>query len=105
MSNSTFAVWARFNCNGSPSMHACLLRVPEYVTFCGQDWNPMVSPHVEHLAYYQPVAVPEPNGKCFNCLAVSWTFAQQGSLCILQALSPYGEPIAPQLTFEEGVIG
>ena len=82
---TTFAVWAKHA--GNPNAAACLLVMPTYRTMCNQDWNPMVSPHVEHPAYYQPVVVSNPSGRCFTCLVKSWTFAQQGSLCILVGLT------------------
>ena len=106
----TFAVWARHA--GNPNASACLLILPDYRTVCGQDWRLDQMPEARH-AYYQPVSVPQPkrlvpvdgerylDSACSRCLERSWLLALHGELCILVDLTPYGQPVNPQLTMAD----
>ena len=103
----TFVVWAKHA--GNLNMAACLLTMPDYRTICEQDWRLDQMPEARH-AYYQPVAVPQPNrlvhltgerptdSACSRCLERSWLLALNGQLCILDRLTPYGQAVNPQLS-------
>ena len=104
---ATFAVWAKHA--GNLNMAACLLTMPDYRTMCNQDWRLAQMPEARHV-YYQPVVVPQPkrlvpvdgerflDNACGRCLERSWLLALNGELCMLDALTPYGQPVNPQLS-------
>ncbi len=107
---ATFAVWAKHA--GNLNAAACLLTMPDYKTICEQDWRLDQMPEARH-SYYQPVVVPQPghlvpvagtrycDSACGRCLERSWLLALNGQLCILDALTPYGQAVNPQLRLIE----
>lgn len=112
MKMGIFAVWAKYA--GNPHMAAHLLKVPDYRTFCGEDWRPDTHPPIS-AAYYAVRAVPQPTQlwgtmvgvnvsgmACDRCIGASWGSALGGRLAVLTELPPVGQPVGPQVALPMG---